>query len=466
MQKMTKYNQEYIEMEPFDREYGLQELLPFEILSTFFRDASALLPPDAIIFRIDGSVFFQKSAWKDDQAAIVASAIAEKQPEKADFVDTVNGRAVLVLPIVHELETQAYLALPCRNKDRNHLAAQGRSMLAFLDTLMNLNHKTMLTSGLHGIVVEESYGRLKEKAEQLALSEEKYRTLAANLEIEVEQKTNEIRKAHAHLMQQEKLAAIGQLSAGMAHEINNPLGFIISNLDTLKEYAVDLQCLVTAYQQFFQSSTEQKADGTIDKQCQAIKDLENRMDSEFLLSDLSKLADESMNGAQRIKKIISDLKIVARPGEIDPEPIDVQRSIDAVLTIVNNRIGPQLSVVKSYDRIPLVPGHPQEINQVWLNLILNALESMGDQGTLTITTQTRNKQVLVSISDTGQGIEKFQLPKIFDPFYTSKKVGSGIGLGLHLVYHVVQKHNGRIEVNSETGIGSTFAIHLPAGGSQ
>ena len=463
---MTKYDQEYIEMEPFDREYGLQDLLPINILSTFFRDAAALLPPEAIIFRIDGSVFFQQSAWKDEKAAAVTTAIAEKQPEKADFIDMDNGWAALILPILHELEIKAYLALPCHNKDRNHLAAQGRSMLAFLYTLMNLTHQTMLTSGLHGMVVEESYGQLKEKAAQLALSEEKYRTLAANLEIEVEQKTNEIRKAHSHLMQQEKLAAIGQLSAGMAHEINNPLGFIISNLDTLKEYAADLQCLVTAYQQLFQSCTAQKADATVDTQCQTIKDLENRLDSEFLLSDLPKLTDESMNGAQRIKKIISDLKIVARPGEIDPEPIDVQRSIDAVLTIVNNRIGPQLSVVKAYDRIPLVPGYPQEINQIWLNLILNALESMADQGTLTITTQTRNEQVLVSISDTGQGIEKSQLPKIFNPFYTSKKVGSGIGLGLNLVYNIVQNHNGQIEVNSEIDIGSTFTVHLPAGGTQ
>jgi signal transduction histidine kinase len=314
------------------------------------------------------------------------------------------------------------------------------------------------------LVVEESYADLKKKAEQLSISEEKYRNLSANLEIEVQKKTEEIRTAHAHMMQQEKMAAIGQLSAGMAHEINNPLGFILSNLTTLTDYAQDLATLMQHYRHLAALCCGNNRDKdllSIQAQCKIIEKSEQTLDGAFLLADIPVLVDESLSGAQRIQKIVKDLKAVARPGESEQELINIHESLDAVLTIVQNRISPKIEVRRVFSPVPLLYGYPQEISQVWLNLILNALDALENLGTLTISTQAARDQVVVTISDTGMGIAKSNLPKIFDPFFTTKEVGQGTGLGLHLVYHLISKHGGRIEVQSEPGQGTTFTTHLP-----
>ena len=455
-------DQEYIGMEPFDREYGLHELLPLTTLRSLCADAAALLPPDMIVLGDDGTVYFQQSEMPDEQTAAISKIVSQDPPQDNTYIKMGCDLTARVFPIIHELETKGYVVLPQVDLDGTATDSIGKSICAVLLKMMNLTYRNKLTSGLHGTVVEESYGQLKEKAAQLALSEEKYRALAAGLEIEVEQKTAEIRRTHAHMMQQEKMAAIGQLSAGMAHEINNPLGFVISNLETLKEYATDLDALLAAYHHLYQLCCEPTPNQAMTKQCQTIQELDARVGGAFLLEDLPKLADESMHGAQRIKKIIADLKIVARPGETDPERINIHKSIDAVLTILDNRIGPQISVVKQYDAIRQIFGHPQEINQIWLNLVLNALDAMGDRGTLSIATHSHENQTLVTIKDTGQGIEESQLSKIFDPFYTSKQVGSGMGLGLHLVFNIVEKHQGRIDVESQVGKGSIFTVCLPS----
>ena len=341
-------------------------------------------------------------------------------------------------------------------------------MVQVLHLLINLKHQTMLTSGLHGMVVIESYAQLKEKAAQLARSEEKYRQLAANLEIEVQKKTEEIRITHAHLMQQEKLAAIGQLSAGVAHEINNPLGFMISNLHSMRDYARDLGELVKSYRNLggLQGRQAKNTQSTSwQQQISEIKDLEKELDADFMLTDLPVLADETISGAERIQKIVTDLKTVARPGENALELIDIHRSIDAVLTILHTRLEKGITIDKAYGSIPLVSGVAQELNQVWLNLLTNAVDAMEGRGTLSIATHVDGDLVTIAISDTGRGIPKENLSKIFDPFFTTKQVGRGMGLGLHLVYQLVRKHNGRIDVNSVQGRGSTFSVAFSVAGS-
>jgi two-component system, NtrC family, sensor kinase len=330
--------------------------------------------------------------------------------------------------------------------------------------LMGLKHQTLMTSNLHGMVVHESYKRLEEKAAQLERSEEKYRHLAANLEIEVQKKTAEIKTAHAYLMQQEQLAAIGHLAAGMAHEINTPLGFMISNLNTLSDYVSDIVDLLAAYRKLAETVGDGQTASGVPLPCaqhEAVTGMEKDLDSEFLLTDMVALAGETLQGAQRIQKIVGDLKNVARPGEKSPELTDVPESLEAVLTIINDRIGQDLTIVRDYGSVPRVMAVARELNQVWLNLLLNAVEASEGRGTIAIVTRVVDGHLAVTISDTGCGISEEHLAHIFDPFFTTKPVGEGTGMGLHLAHQIVHNLGGRITAASTPGQGSVFTILLP-----
>ncbi len=453
----------HIEVDPFDREYDLNELLPIKTLERICRHASQM-SVRMVLCKQDGSVYFKLGDWQAAQIAALNTAILEKEPTAAIALQVSTGDVLAVFPLVYELETKGYLIIPVCPGEPAGLPAFGHACVDTLLKLMHLKHQTMMTSGLQGMVVEESYAELEEKTEQLARSEEKYRNLAVNLEIEVQNKTAEIKTAHVYLMQQEKLAAIGQLAAGMAHEINTPLGFMISNLNTLKGYVQDVTDLLGGYRKLVDLSIGGKTDlpdTDFESQAKRVRDLETNLDSDFLLSDMVALADETAEGAGRIQQIVGDLKRVARPGEKEQELINVAESIDAVLTILNNRIGQGRVIVKDYATLPLVPGVAQELNQVWLNLLLNALESMEENGTLTIIARAAKDCVEVTVGDTGCGIPEEHLSKIFDPFFTTKPVGSGTGMGLHLAFQVVNKHGGRISVASNPGQGSTFMVRLP-----
>ena len=465
---MTSFEQEHIEVEPFDREYGLDELLPVGTLEKLDRGSGILWPEKFCLARADGVVYFQSGGWTPEQLKALTDLLSAAQPQNVCCLQGVPGWDALIFPLLYELEIKGYLSIPVTDNGRERQSAAGAAMVQVLHLLISLKHQTMLTSGLHGMVVLGSYAQLKEKAAQLARSEEKYRQLAANLEIEVQKKTEEIRITHAHLMQQEKLAAIGQLSAGVAHEINNPLGFMISNLHSMRDYARDLGELVKSYRNLggLQGRQAKNTQGTSwQQQLSEIKDLEKELDADFMLTDLPVLADETISGAERIQKIVTDLKTVARPGENALELIDIHRSIDAVLTILHTRLEKGITIDKAYGSIPLVSGVAQELNQVWLNLLTNAVDAMEGRGTLSIATHVDGDLVTIAISDTGRGIPKENLSKIFDPFFTTKQVGRGMGLGLHLVYQLVRKHNGRIDVNSVQGRGSTFSVAFSVAGS-
>ncbi len=461
---MNSYDSEHIDVEPFDREYTIDELLRRDVLSSLSRESAALLPGQWAIFTDTAHCHYLFGAWDTLQIETVEGTIRQRRPDLETAIDHGENNTTLLFPVEYELEIKGYLGIHVTADDACR-REQGHAALNLLHQLMRLTHQTMLTSGLHGQVVEESYAQLKDKAEQLACSEEKYRKLSESLEIEVQNKTEEIRLAHAKLMQQEKMAAIGQLSAGMAHEINNPLGFILSNLETLKSYGDDLSKLLTGYRALFELCRDHWSEGdnaAIASQARIVQEDEQALDSEFLLADIPVLVDESMTGARRIKKIVKDLKAVARPGESQEEFINVHESIDAVLTIVENRFQDGITVSKSYGPVPLISGYPQEISQIWLNLIINALDAMEEEGMLEIVTKAEKGHVQVIICDSGHGISPEHLSKIFDPFFTTKDVGQGTGLGLHLVYHLATKHGGQIEVHSQVGQGSRFTVQLPA----
>ena len=261
--------------------------------------------------------------------------------------------------------------------------------------------------------------------------------------------------AHSQLLQSEKMASIGQLAAGVAHEINNPIGFVYSNLGTLEKYVQDTFRMIELYEQ----AEEAIADPEVRNQLQAAK---KKLDLSFLKTDLRALMDESKDGITRVKVIVQNLKDFSHAGTADEWQFsDLRNGLDSTLSIVNNEIKYKADVVKEYGDIPDVECLSSQLNQVFMNLLVNAAHAIEEHGTITVRTGVEGDEVWVDICDTGHGIPPENLQKIFDPFFTTKPVGKGTGLGLSLSYGIVQKHHGRMEVQSEVGKGTTFRMWLP-----
>jgi signal transduction histidine kinase len=265
-------------------------------------------------------------------------------------------------------------------------------------------------------------------------------------------------ETYSQLLQAEKLAALGQLAAGVAHEINNPIGFVNSNLGTLSGYLKDLLRIVEAYEAV---SATQPGKTKEHDELQALK---AELDLDFLRSDAPQLIAESLDGISRVRNIVKDLKNFAHV-DASPEwaPANLHECLDSTLNIANHEIKYKATVVKDYGALPDVECLPSQLNQVFLNLLVNAAQAIPEngQGTITVRTAADGDNVRIEISDTGCGIAPENIQKIFDPFFTTKPVGTGTGLGLSLSYGIIQRHHGRIEVGSEVGRGTTFRITLP-----
>lgn len=257
-----------------------------------------------------------------------------------------------------------------------------------------------------------------------------------------------LEEAQNQLLQSEKLASIGQLAAGVAHEINNPVGFVNSNFGALERYVNDLFRLIDAY-----------GDPQADPAAAAIR---QQIDYDFLKEDIVALFKESKDGLDRVKRIVQDLRDFSRVDSVQEwQKANLQICLDTTLNVATNEIKHKADVVRAYAEIPEVECLPSQLNQVFLNLMLNAAQAIATHGTLTLATGCEGDGVWVSISDTGGGIAPENLNRIFDPFFTTKPVGKGTGLGLSVSYNIIAKHNGRIEVESELGKGTTFRIWLP-----
>jgi two-component system NtrC family sensor kinase len=262
--------------------------------------------------------------------------------------------------------------------------------------------------------------------------------------------------AQEHLVQQEKLASIGQLAAGVAHEINNPIGYIFSNFGMLEKYLVSLFDMLSLYEQ----AEKACSDAGLARRLQQKRE---ELEVDFLKEDIPELMKESKEGIVRVRKIVQDLKDFSHV-ESTPEWqwSNLHQGIDSTLNVVNNEIKYKADIVKQYGDIPEVQCMLSQINQVVMNLVVNAAHAMGEErGKIYIRTGCDADLVWLEVEDTGGGIPKDVVPRIFDPFYTTKPVGKGTGLGLSLSYGIVQKHHGHIEVHTEVGHGTTFRVTLP-----
>ena len=249
------------------------------------------------------------------------------------------------------------------------------------------------------------------------------------------------------LVRSEKLASIGQLAAGVAHEINNPIGYVASNLAVLKDYTNSLTLLV-------QRLSEQLPPA----QSQLLK---SQFDFDYICEDLPNLLQQSEQGLQRVIEIIRDLKDFSHIDQAEFVMADLQQGILSTLNIVANEIKYKAEVVKQFAELPPVFCIPSQLNQVLLNLLVNAAQAIVERGIITISTGCDAQWVWFSVTDTGPGIAAEQLEQIFQPFYTTKSKDQGTGLGLALSRSIVEKHKGLLEVQSTLGVGSCFTVKIP-----
>lgn len=257
----------------------------------------------------------------------------------------------------------------------------------------------------------------------------------------------EMRMTREHLARSEKLAGIGQLAAGVAHEINNPLGYVFSNLRSLRDYVDDLLRIINAVD--------------VARNLDEIKSLKKTLDYEFIRNDVDALVGESAEGVERVKTIIRALQDFSRVDIDDYRLADIHQGIETTLNVAASELRYKAKIVKEYGSIPDIYCNISQINQVLLNLLLNAAYAISDHGVVTIRTGSDQRTVWFEVEDTGHGMTPEKIEEIFNPFYTTKPPGAGTGLGLAVSYGIVQQHRGRIEVRSQEGSGSCFRVILP-----
>jgi two-component system, NtrC family, sensor kinase len=279
--------------------------------------------------------------------------------------------------------------------------------------------------------------------------------------IELNNAMVDLKEAEAHLVESEKMASLGQLTAGIAHEINNPINFVTSNINPLRRDIDELLEAINLMEKVCYSdiSTEEKH--------QQIEEYKEEIDFDYLKVEINQLLQGIQEGASRTTEIVKGLRIFSRLDEDDLKKADVNEGLNSTLIIINNLLSDKIALEKNYGDLPLIDCYPGKLNQVFLNIISNAIFAVKEKfknqpgGKIIITSNHNTEHVLIRIGDNGTGMDENTRKKIFEPFFTTKDVGEGTGLGMSIVYNTIQKHNGLITVNSTPGMGSEFIIELP-----
>jgi len=279
---------------------------------------------------------------------------------------------------------------------------------------------------------------------------------------ELQQRHAELRQAYQRLngaqeklLQSEKMASIGQLAAGVAHEINNPIGYVHSNLGSLQEYLRSLFTVIEAYERALRAPDPKALIPEID-------DIRDRLDIDFISRDLPQLMAESREGIERVTRIVRDLKDFSYSGRDESwKLVDLHAGLESTINIIWNELKYKVTLERHYGELPMIECLPSELNQVYMNLLLNAGHAIAERGTIIVSTGAEGDEVWVEFQDDGAGISPELRQRIFDPFFTTKPVGSGTGLGLSISYGIINKHHGRIDLESTVGEGSRFRVVLP-----
>jgi len=319
----------------------------------------------------------------------------------------------------------------------------------------------LLSLATDNISQDNSYKNLNEQLEISELSNlfSNFNTMAKQVksrETELRDSFKELSKVHedlrlsqAQVIQSEKLASLGVLSAGVAHEINNPISYIKCNLEVLQGYLEQVEQFIN----------EISASSSVDHN--QLATLLAKYDISYILGDVTELTSSGIEGVERVATIVQGLKTFARKDLPEPQRIDINEGIEATLIVVENELKYVADISLELGRLPTIEGYPGQINQVILNLLINASQAINDRGQITIRSFVRDSYVVVEVEDSGMGIAKEQLDEIFTPFYTTKPPGQGTGLGLAISYSIIERHHGYISVRSEVDEGSCFSIFLP-----
>ena len=315
---------------------------------------------------------------------------------------------------------------------------------------------------------------------QLQLAEDELRRARDDLEDRVTQRTSqlsmtasdlekaaaaataasrELRKAQAQLVQAEKLAGLGQLVAGVAHEINNPLAFVSNNVVVLEGYVADLADMLALYRQHDADLIGQRPELAAE-----INEAVERFQLDYVLSNSSDVFARTKDGLKRIVQIVKDLREFARLDRSELEAADLNAGVESTINIIRGRAGKRrIALETELGKLPSVTCYPAKINQVVMNLVANAIDACNDGGHVVVRTRSVNGGVEIRVEDDGSGIDPAIRDKLFDPFFTTKPIGQGTGLGLSISYGIVQDHRGRLDLDSTPGKGTTFTVFLPTG---
>jgi two-component system NtrC family sensor kinase len=298
------------------------------------------------------------------------------------------------------------------------------------------------------------------------------------------QDLTEMKQLQRQVLQTEKMASIGQLAAGVAHEINNPMGFINANLCQMSEYLDDLakvwektEALRKAVQELHPSQEGEGGSGSatatsvpeeIQRAAGELDLVIDKVEADFLISDFGKAVRESLEGSERIRHIVQDLRAFSHQDTAERVESDLNQCLDSTANIVWTMMKHSVTLTKQYDELPPVYCFPMQLKQVFMNLIVNAYQAIEARaeadrarGEIRLRTELRGDGIAISVTDNGTGIAADALDRIFDPFFTTKEVGVGTGLGLSTSFNIVRRHGGTIRVESVVGQGSTFEVRLP-----
>lgn len=407
-----------VKISPPHAAYGLPEVFPeqpdtdpkylscVELLAERF--LSGTLAADAGVFTDSGSF------WTNRLSAVVPDVPPEGYASAA------------LIPLRASRQTVGLMQVYDRTPDRFDAGT-----IAFLETLA-----ASLAMGVARFRADEELKRSHDRQVEL---------------------NRRLQENQQQLVQSEKMASLGQLASGVAHEINNPIAFVKSNLNTFAEYSVTLKKLLAAYDSFARASDDAER-----KRClEEIRAVSGAEDVAYLLDDMELLVHESISGTMRVQEIVQNLRNFARLDDNAMQDANLNEGLESTIKMLWNELKYKCEIKKDLNPLPPLHCYPGKLNQVFMNLLVNASHAIATKGVISVRTRVENGEIVVEIADTGHGIPPEVLPRIFDPFFTTKPIGKGTGLGLSITHGIVEQHHGRIEVESTVGVGTAFRLRLP-----
>ena len=374
-----------------------------------------------------------------EQRELVQLAKIERQKQFRNYLILSFGLVIILVIVLFNryfIKRRANINLQVKNKE---IESQKETLESLFASLRNKNEE------------------LSHQNEEISAQKDHLVSLNNELERQKSELNNtleELTQAQTQLVQSEKMASLGQLTAGVAHELNNPLNFISASIAPLQRNLEDLLMLLSTYD----SLIEEKE---LSSGFRNVTELKETMDYDFMVKEIKNLLSGIKEGASRSEDIVKDLRTFSRMDENEFKGVNIHEGIDSTLLLLSNKIQDGITIHKNYGKIQHVECLPGKLNQVFMNILTNSILAIEGNGDITVETSGINEMARISIKDNGKGMSPDVSEHIFEPFFTTRAVGKGTGLGLSISYSIVKEHNGTIEVNSEPGVGSEFIITLP-----